>query len=161
MNKQRAFAALPLAVLVAGGVALAGCGSASSPTSKPSGGASASPMATASTSSSPSASGSTVTVTSAGFTQHALTVHAGQQVVFADRAGTHLFCVSNGSGGTGGTGGTTTCATASQAPNAPVQLVGPGTVLSAGQKASFTFRPGTYHIIVPAQPSMSIDITVK
>ena len=158
MNKQHAFAALPLAVLVAAGVALAGCGSASSPTSKPSGGASASPMATASGSASPSASGSTVTVTSAGFTQHALTVHAGQPVVFDNRAGTHLFCVSNGSGGTGGT---TTCATASQAPNAPVQLVGPGTVLSAGQQASFTFKPGTYHIIVPAQPSMSLDITVK
>jgi plastocyanin len=163
MNKQHAFAALPLAVLVAGGVALAGCGSASSPASKPSGGASASPMATTSGSASPSASGTTITVTSAGFTPHTLTIHAGQPVVFADRAGTHLFCVSNGSGGTGGTtaGGTTACATASQAPNAPVQLVGPGTVLSAGQQASFTFKTGTYHIIVPAQPGMSLDITVK
>jgi hypothetical protein len=155
MNKKVAFVALLCAVLVTGALALAGCGSASSHTSKPAGGASASPMTTASSSSSPSASAATIIVTSAGFTQHALTVHAGQPVVFDVRAGTHLFCVSTGSGST------TTCATASQAPNAPVQLVRPGTLLSAGQKATFTFQPGTYHIIVPAQPSMSIDITVK
>lgn len=52
-SKQHAFVALLCALLVAGALALAGCGSASSHTSKPSGGASASPMAMASTNSSP------------------------------------------------------------------------------------------------------------
>lgn len=154
MNKKRAFAAIPLAVLVVFALALAGCGSTSSPTSKTSGGASASPMSTASGSSSPTSSGNTIRVTSSGFPQHTITVQASQPVVFDDVAGTHTVCVSTGTGGT-------TCATASQAPTAPLQLVDAGTVLGPGQKVSFTFKPGTYQIISPNQPGMYITVIVK
>ena len=140
--KKLALTVIPLALFVA--LVLAGCGSSSSSGSTSGGGG--------------DSGGNTITMTSNTFTQKSITVQASQPVVFDDPSasgGTHQVCVGTGNGGT------SSCDTASQAPNAPSQLVGSGMTFNPGDKMSFTFKPGSYHIICTIHPGMFIDVTAQ
>lgn len=126
-----------LSLLLLLGIAMAGCGKATSGNGG-NGGAS-----------------STVSMNSTNFTQHSLTVAVNQPVHFSDTTdggGLHIICVGTGNGGTN------SCL---KSGNAPAGLLGSGTTFNPGDTKDFTFTiAGIYHVICTIHPGMYIDITV-
>lgn len=96
-----------------------------------------------------------VSMSGSDFVQHAITIKAGQAVIFSDPSGsggTHIICIGqNGA-----------CDKTLPA-GAPKELASPGINFSAGDpNKSITFSTaGTYHVACTIHPAMNLTVTVQ
>lgn len=139
---MKKLAVLGLPLILVGAIGLVGCGKGGGTTTSSGG---------------PGPLVSTIDMDASNFTQHAVSVKAGQPVSFDDTVnggGTHILCVGTGNGGTN------TCDASGDGPS---ELYGSTPLqLNAGDKKDLTFnKAGTYRIICTIHPGMYIVVTVQ